>query len=221
MTEQVHMTPEEMTKAIAGFRNEYGSIVVDDSLSYQTCMTFVSIIKEKKKWVEDYWAPEIDQANALHKSLCAKKKQMLGMLDPLESELTTKGLTWRRQEEQRRRDEELRLQAEARKKQEEEARVQAELLKKSGRADEAKIVIEKAKDAPPVVTVASEVPKVEGLSFAKTWAYRLVNPSQIKTEFLLPDSVKIGKMVRAMGKDAEKMIGGIEVYQEETARRSR
>jgi len=63
-------------------------------------------------------------------------------------------------------------------------------------------------------TTAIELPKAEGVSLTKTWDWR-VNQKHgfIGTNFLIPDTVKIGKTVRAMGKEAEAVIGGIEVFE--------
>lgn len=66
--------------------------------------------------------------------------------------------------------------------------------------------------AEPVKTAA---PKVKGLSERKVWKFEITDASKIRPEFLTPDETKIGKQVRALGKDAAPLIGeGVRIWQE-------
>ncbi len=70
---------------------------------------------------------------------------------------------------------------------------------------------------PMVPVVAPPPPPVKqaaGVSTRKTWKWRLIAADKIGAEYMKPDDAKIGKVVRAMGSDAEKLVGGIEVYEE-------
>ena len=46
----------------------------------------------------------------------------------------------------------------------------------------------------------------------------MVNAAQINGKFLMPDEKKISNLVRSLGKDAEKLVGGIQVYHETIVR---
>lgn len=68
--------------------------------------------------------------------------------------------------------------------------------------------------APPPLTVRT--PKADGTSVRMLKKYRLLDPSKLSRDFLIPDDDKIGKLVRAVGKDAEEMVGkgAIQYYEE-------
>jgi hypothetical protein len=63
----------------------------------------------------------------------------------------------------------------------------------------------------PVITAPA---KVAGITRRMVWKYEIVDPAKVARTFLILDEPKIGKTVRAMGKDAEGTIGGIRVWQE-------
>lgn len=46
------------------------------------------------------------------------------------------------------------------------------------------------------------------------WSWRIEDLTKINPEFLCPDRTKIERQVRAMGKRAQEMVGGIEVFKE-------
>jgi len=139
----------------------------------------------------------------------------------------------RRKAEEERREAE-RIAAEQRKEREAELKHQreageikareAEKLRKQAEEDERKARELAAKQAAetekavPVVTVAPAVPKVAGIKARVNWKFRILDASKVKTEFTMPDEVKIGQIVRSM-KDkagAEALVGGIEVYTEDS-----
>jgi len=66
----------------------------------------------------------------------------------------------------------------------------------------------------PVVTV--EPIKVAGVSMRDNWTYRIKDPAKIKPAFMTPDTVKIGKLVKALRLEAAEQIGeGVEIYNEQ------
>ena len=64
--------------------------------------------------------------------------------------------------------------------------------------------------------VEPEVPKVEGLRVRKNWKYRVVDINKVDRKFLIVDERKVGEIVRAMKEKAVEIVGGIEVFVEET-----
>ena len=60
--------------------------------------------------------------------------------------------------------------------------------------------------------VASKVEAVAGVSVKKVWKYEIVDEKLIPREYLIPDTVKIGKMVRAGGDTLQ--IPGVRIYAE-------
>src|SRR6185437_2956841 len=94
--------------------------------------------------------------------------------------------------------EEQRLAEIARKEAEDRALAEAQVLEARGEGHLAEIVMQEALAAPaPVVVVAATVQKVEGIASRKNWRYRIVNEALIPREYLSPDPVKIGAIVRS------------------------
>jgi hypothetical protein len=58
--------------------------------------------------------------------------------------------------------------------------------------------------------VQKTVPKVVGISTTKQWKFRITNAALIPKEYMVPDEVKIGGVVRALKDQCH--IAGIEVY---------
>lgn len=87
---------------------------------------------------------------------------------------------------------------------------EAAALEEAGHEEAA---IEKlAAPAVPVVVEKPAAPKAEGVSVRTKPDFRIIDASAIAPEYLKPDEVKIRKIVGAFGADAEKMVGGIEVF---------
>lgn len=94
-------------------------------------------------------------------------------------------------------------------KQAEENRLAAEALARK-QAEEAATNVQE-------VRVKAAVPVVAGIKARVNWKFRIVNPNKIVRDYLMPDEVKIGQMVRLV-KDkakAELECPGIEVYCED------
>jgi hypothetical protein len=64
------------------------------------------------------------------------------------------------------------------------------------------------------VKVAPATPKIAGLRQRQNWRYRIVDPTKVPREYLMPDEQKIGQAVRAWKKAGE-VIPGIEAYAED------
>jgi colicin import membrane protein len=83
-------------------------------------------------------------------------------------------------------------------------------------AEAARLTAE-AKAAAVVAPVAqAETPKIKGISTRKVWRFEIIDPEAINPAFMLPDEKKIGATVKAMGKDAGRVVGaGVRIYSEE------
>ena len=219
MTE-VEIEPEsakdpEQKNAIAAFVQKYSSLVVTNPEEYQDAGGLLARIKAEIKARLEYWKPAKKKLDEAHAEICKKEKDSIAPLKELEKTVGEKMSLWSQAEERKRRDEEVRLQADARKKAADDAKRQADLLKKSGRPEEAKAVIQQAA-VPVQVVVQSSVPKVAGLSERKSWKFRIVDPSKLQRQFLKPDEVAIGALVRSLGKSSEQVLGAgaVETWEE-------
>lgn len=149
-------------------------------------------------------------------------------------------LDYERAEEAKRKAEEDKIAAELKKKADEEARQAAEIERKKAEAAraeatrakargdaeaerlakekqeaakaEAERIKKEAKEAPvPVVVIPKSTPTEKRRVVRK---FRIVNPGLIRADYRMPDEVKIGQVVRAVGKPAEQLVGGIYVWEE-------
>lgn len=60
--------------------------------------------------------------------------------------------------------------------------------------------------------VPSKIPTLPGVVYRDVWRFRITNAHEIRSEFLAPDEVKIGGVVRSMKLSAAAFVGGIHVY---------
>jgi hypothetical protein len=148
-------------------------------------------------------------------------KLMKSFIDPLEGAkklLASRAYSWQKAEEDRKRREaeEARRQAEMeaaqKRKAEEESRLAlAERLEKEGMTEQAAEILETPIEV-IVAEIAVPIPKVTvaGTSTRENWQFEVVDEALLPREFLMPDTVKIGRMVKMM--KGETRITGIRVY---------
>lgn len=142
----------------------YGNnfIAINDQDDFALANDYLKQNKAKQKAIADYFDPEIEAANKVHKGLCSKKKAMLEPLVANHATVTNACSVYLAEQERLRREEQARLDAIEKKKTEDaQAAILAEAGKeeKAGDLQGASDLIEQAADlvpkevqAPPVVT---------------------------------------------------------------------
>lgn len=188
-------------------------IQVTDNPSYVRATDILLAIKGLRRQINDTFDPIIEKAHMAHKEAIDQKKKIDFPLVTAEGILKPRIALYLDEQERKRREEERLKQEEANRKAEDERLRLAAEAESKGRKEEAQRLIEEPVEA-PVVIVPKDTPKVSGISMRKVWKYRIKDASQIKRAYLIPDDVKIGQVVRAMGALAAESIGGIEVYEE-------
>lgn len=205
-------TVERLVSPISQQAHGLRIVSTDD---YELACTFLQLIARRKLQVGETFDPIVEKAHAAHREAVAQRKKFLDPL--LQAESITKGkiAAYRADVERQRRTEERKLQAAATAQAQADATAQAEQLKAAGEPELAEITIREAADAPaPIVVLESSIPKQNGISGRTNWKYRIVDESLIPREFLSPDPVKIGAVVRSQKGLAR--IPGIEVYSEDS-----
>jgi hypothetical protein len=136
----------------------------------------------------------------------------LNVLTNAEGVLKKGILMYQRAQEAIRIEQEKKLQAEAEKKRQ-EALEKAEKARAEGKDAKAEKYEDKANNiiAP---TLAPTIQKVSGVSTKMIWKFEVIDETLIPREYLTPDLVKIGKVVRATGNTLP--IPGIRIFPEET-----
>jgi len=92
-------------------------------------------------------------------------------------------------------------------------RAQAERVETRAEAKVAQFEERAASVVAPIIQADTQ--SVVGTTKRENWTFRITDPSKINAAFLMPDEVKIGKLVKSMKGDAAALIGaGVEVYAE-------
>jgi hypothetical protein len=64
-------------------------------------------------------------------------------------------------------------------------------------------------------TIQTDAPRAAGTSIRKTWDFEVTDASKVTRPFCKPDEVKIGKTIRAMGKEAQELVGsGVRIFEQ-------
>ena len=175
------------------------------SIAHRTIKTYIAKAKE-------FCRPNISRWYDGWKKALADEKTLINPYEHAEKILNPKLAYYNAEEKRKRAEKEAELQKIAQAKAEEEALNRAAEIEKTDPVA-AQSIIENEATAAPVI-IPPSVPKIEGQSIRQTWKYNIIAPKKINPEFMVPDEKKIGQVVRSMGKDAERLIGGIEVYTE-------
>lgn len=188
------------------------AVKVVDIESYKYAGELWKSIGDMIKEVKATFDPICDAAHKAHKAATAKRASFL---DPLESVYrSVKRLMsdYDDEQERLRREAEEKLREQARKEEEERRLKEAIALEESGQKEIAAAIMEAPVRVPPVV-LPKATPRLDGGPVFRTvWKYRIVNQNLIPREYMMPDQVKIGGVVRSL-KD-QCCIPGIEIYKE-------
>lgn len=159
--------------------------------------------------------PQIDRANALHKSLIAERKKFLDPLDRAVSILKRKIADYLYEQDQKRLEAaRIKNLAEDNARREAEKTIdKARELAEAGKPARADAVIEKGfAKANEIIASAPDVPPppVVQATYRETWEFEIVDLTLIPREYMIPDRTRIGGVVRAM-KD-QTSIPGIRAF---------
>lgn len=183
------------------------AVVVTNAQEHAAAGELVEAVRgfEKELEAEYKTHPTIIEA----KRIQTVKSELATLLETARKTAKARQMAWEDEQESIRKAEEARLAAEAKKRADDEALARA----KDATPTEAVAILEEAITAPaPVVVLPKTAPAAKNRRMVKK--FRIVNAAAIKRDYLTPDEVKIGQIVRALGKAAEATVGGIEVYEE-------
>jgi hypothetical protein len=196
------------------------SLTVTNQTSLDTANSFLKDLKAVGAKIAETFDRLISQAHEHHKSLLAEKKKFM---DPLaQAEVIVKRtIAGFLAEEDRKRHEaeseragveaEARRQAEAMLKAAEEAEAKGDIVKADALINKAEAELDKTLAAAPVVP---EAPNASGLTLREDWKFQVIDKSLLPREYLIPDEVKIGRVVRALKSEAK--IPGVRVWSEKS-----
>lgn len=207
---------QKLEKEVVGFPDQASRIIVCDDKTLKGANDFVVAIKKMRKEVADTFNPIIEKAHKAHKEALAQKKKYEAPLIEAEKTIKLQIASYMSELERKRRE----AEEAAKKAEEERQRLEEENLKKA-KTLEAAGYYEDAENlkseipTPAPIDIPSS-PKLEGTSISKIVKWRIKDFSQIPRDYLMIDSAKITKAVKAS--KGEIRIPGIEVYTEDSVR---
>lgn len=208
--------PAALQQQVVSMQQTVGALKIMNAEQYLQAAEVSKGIAALRKEVANTFDPIIAKAHAAHKEACEQKRKVLSPLEDNQKKVDTLILAWDREQERVRREEEERQRAEAKRLEDERAIQEAEQLQAQGEHELADHVLETQACAPaPMVSIPSSVPKVQGLAKRVNWRWRVKNADLIPRQYLMPDEVAIGGVVRSL-KDKTQILG-IEVYSEDSA----
>lgn len=196
------------------------SIVVGTPEQYALCGEDLKLIATRVKTIGETLDPIISNAHKTHRQLTTLKNEALAPYEDAKRLIQGKMGAYKRAEEERAAAERRRLEEEERRRQEAAALEAAAQLEQQGDTKAADEVIQAAIEAPqPVITApiaTPNVPKVSGVSARKRFVFDIVESAKIPREYLMVNEPAIRAVVARIGRDAEKLIPGIAVREEES-----
>jgi hypothetical protein len=203
---------KEVTTLTRSLTDEAQGMMVRDQDTYRRAGELLLAVKELRKKIAATFKPIKQRIDEAKREVLAQERAADAPLLEAEYILSPQIIAYEKSRERLRQAEQLRLQVEAHRHDEERRLREAVLAEESGEQALAMSILEETCVAP--VAVPRTLPRRPGLSLRKTWGFRITNPGLIPREYLTPDLVKIGGVVRALKNQCH--IPGIEVYEEET-----
>lgn len=185
--------------------------VITNAADYAACGELWKAGRAMMEAIDEGYDSIIKAAHLAHKAAVAKKKSYY---DPVEAATRhVKGLMARYEadREAERQAEQRRLEAKARRLAEDRLIEEAVAADAAGDQAQADAILAEPVVVAPVL-LPKATPKVEGMVYREIWKFRIVDAALIPREYLLPNEVKIGQVVRAL--KGATAIPGIEVYSE-------
>jgi len=206
MTESV---AELETKALS-IPEQAKALTIVDAPSYEMAGGVLVQIKSLRAEVATVFDPIIDKAYEAHKTAIAQRKRVETPLIQAENYLKPLMAEYMTSQEKKRREEEAKAQDALRKKAEDEQLEKARQAEARGDHRKAEAILNQPVIPPPVI-LPTQTPKINGVSFRKTWAFKVDDETLIPREYLTPDLSKIGQVVRAL--KGQTKIPGVSVYE--------
>ncbi len=150
------------------------ALTVDSDERFHEAGGLLVGIKGLRKEIEDHHRPVMAAAFAAHKAATAAKKKLDDPLDEAERTIKRSMSAYHDAQERKRREEQARLEAEARRQEEERRLAEAQALEAEGRHDEAEAALDEPNIA-PVAPAPPPVPKVGGISMRETWSAEVID----------------------------------------------
>jgi hypothetical protein len=224
--------PEVPEKEITALSNDAESLlkvaklqqVITTQEQFDAVNNEVVRIKSVRKQVQELFKDSKEQAHKAHAAICATEKKLLDPLDQAERQYNPMLINYTREQEQKRREEEARLQREVEEKAEAERQrllAEAETAQDNG-ADDSKVaeLISQAETVVAVPVIPTfRASKPVGITIANNWTYEITDEKLIPRAYLMVDEKKLAGQARATRDTVS--IPGVRFYNAGSVRKAR
>ncbi len=204
---------QKLKNQALGLTEKAKQLTIVNDEGYARAGEFLKVVSSMKKEINATFDPIIKKQR---EAVLVTREQKSKSVDPVldAEDIVKRSMSnYTTEQDRLRRLEAEKRQLEAQKKHEAEVLARAVEQEKAGNKEDAEMIMEEAEEV-PVIVPDQTASKAKGIRVTKTWKYQVINPKAVNSEYFCLDLSKIGKQVRAVGKSAEKMVGGIRVYQE-------
>jgi hypothetical protein len=214
MTEQItqlNVEQQSVVKQAEEFAGQISTFKITCQSEYDQAGEFRKTIKTRYKEIEEMRFSFTRPLDALKKRWTEIFQAPLDKLTAADNALNRARISYYNEIERKRQEEQDKINREAERKRL-EAEKKAEAARQAGDDKKAEKYERKAEQIIAPV-IAPNINKTEGTSIRKTWKFQITDENLIPREYLMPDTVAIGKMIRARGDKAN--IPGVKVFSEE------
>jgi len=205
-------TVSEVEQESSALVREAQGLAVATAQDYEGAAGFLRGIKGMRARIDEAFDPIISAAHRTHREACRQKQKIEAPVIRAETEIKGKMGEYLAVEERTRREEEARLQAQAKAQEEERRIAEAMALEQTGDHAAAEQAIAAPVDVPPVILPTMQA-RVDGISVRESWKHEITDENAVPREFCSPDPKKIGAHVRS-GMTAIKPIPGVRAWKE-------
>lgn len=209
MEQKLEIDGALMVRRVAG-------LTITNDIEYERGGNILKDIKARIKAVKDYWKQPKAAAQAAHKTLVDREKQMLKPLEDAESTVKKTMLAYDTEVKRKRQE----AEEAARRAREAEAERLAALAAKAaqeGDEDTADVLLDMAEEVPVQAVAVEAAPVAKGVSVRKTWKARVTDPKLVPAYW---DGMELRSINMtalnniAKWRNGEAQIPGVEFYQE-------
>ena len=189
--------------------------VIESDADYKEGAEIVKGTLTLIKAIEEYYKPFKEAAYNTHKLLTSEEGLCVKPLKTAADALKQTLLAYVRIKEEKVRQDKWAAQFDAQKNAENERKARLKELEEAGKEEEAKTL--SVAPIVPVVQAASldpVVPKIDGMSFKRSWVVDAINASELPSQYLIPDEKAIAAVVAALG--TKHGIPGVTVKEKDT-----
>lgn len=186
------------------------AVKIIDAESYTSAGVLWKSIGDMIKEVRDTFDPICEAAHKAHKAATAKRALYLDPLESAYKKVKQLMSDYDLEQDRIRRAAEERLREIARREEEERRLQEAIILESEGQTAIAEAVMEAPVYVAPVVIPKTTPKMAGGPVFREVWDFEIIDEKAIPREYMVPDLVKIRKVVTALKNQSN--IAGVRAY---------